>query len=198
MTGDKDVSAGLDAPGEVELTVRLETAEEGWVPIGPLGPVGTGRSFVSGEPNGDRLRVRYFRRVRDGALVAKIWFGPDAEGPPGHAHGGSMAAVLDEAMGAAAWMAGHHVLAASLTTEFRRMLPLGTVALLEAWVDRVDGRKVKTRGRLFGRGGELHAEGEGLFIVLEPERFGSLVERAAQAIARASGKPSGTGEDRNG
>lgn len=166
---------------------QLEAAQDGWVPVEPLESVGTGRSFVSGEPNGDRLRVRYFRRDRDGALVGNIWFGPGAEGPPGHAHGGSMAAVLDEAMGAGAWMAGYTVLAAKLTTEFRRMLPLNTEVLLEAWVDQVDGRKVRTRGRLFGPGGELYAEGEALFIVLDPERFGPMVERAARMLDRALG-----------
>ena len=44
--------------------------------------------------------------------------GPPIEGPPGHAHGGSMAAVLDEAMGAAAWMEGHLVVAVRLATSF--------------------------------------------------------------------------------
>lgn len=169
-------------------------SEGGWTPIEPLGSVGTGRSFVSGEPSGDRLRVRYFRRERDGALVGKIWFGPGTEGPPGHAHGGSMAAVLDEAMGAAAWMAGHTVVAAKLTINFRRMLPLENEALLETWVDQVDGKKVTTRGRLFGQDGEPYAEGEGLFIVLEAEQFGSLIERASQMLDRALGKPAKNGE----
>lgn len=178
-------------------SAELAAAQDGWVPIEPLDSVGSGRSFVSGEPNGDRLRVRYFRRVRDGALVGRIWFGPGAEGPPGHAHGGSMAAVLDEAMGAGAWMAGHTVLAAKLTTEFRRMLPLNTEALLEAWVHEVDGRKVKTRGRLFGPGGEVYAEGEALFIVLDPERFGSMVERAAQTLDRALRASDTAREDRD-
>lgn len=88
-------------------------------------------SFVSGDPFGNRIRVRYFKRERDGALVGKVWFGPGAEGPPGHAHGGSMAAVLDEALGAAAWMSGHPVVAAKLVTVFRRMLPLGTSCFLK-------------------------------------------------------------------
>lgn len=164
------------------------TSEVGWTPIDPLGSVGTGRSFVSGEPDGDRLRVCYYRRDRDGALVGKIWFGPGAEGPPGHAHGGSMAAVLDEAMGAGAWLAGHAVVAAKLTIDFRRMLPLENEVLLETWVAQVDGRKVTTRGRLFDRGGEPYAEGEGLFIAIEAERFGTLLERASKTLDKALGK----------
>jgi len=175
-------------PTDTAPSPKGTESEDGWIPIEPLGSGGTGRSFVSGEPSGDRLRVRYFRRERDGALVGKIWFGPGTEGPPGHAHGGSMAAVLDEAMGAAAWMAGHAVVAAKLTVEFRRMLPLGNEVLLEVWIDRVEGRKVITRGRLFGQDGEPYAEGEGLFIVLEAERFGSLIDRASQTFEKALGK----------
>ncbi|MGQ0505961.1 MAG: PaaI family thioesterase [Myxococcaceae bacterium] len=167
----------------------VQEPESDWIPIEPLASVGNVRSFVSGDPNGDRLRVSYFRRGQDAALVGKIWFGPGAEGPPGHAHGGSMAAVLDEAMGAAAWMAGHTVVAAKLTTNFRRMLPLGSEVLLETWVEPIDGKKVRTRGRLFGQDGEAFAEGEGLFIVLEAERFGPLIERAFQAFEKVVKRP---------
>ena len=58
--------------GPALTRAQLEAAQDGWVPIEPLGSVGTGRSFVSGEPDGDRLRVRYFRRGRDGALVGAV------------------------------------------------------------------------------------------------------------------------------
>jgi acyl-coenzyme A thioesterase PaaI-like protein len=157
-------------------------AEPGWTPVDPLRLEGGPRSFVSGDPHGGRLRVRYFRRDRDGRLVGRAWFGPGAQGPPGHAHGGSMAAVLDEAMGAAAWMEGHLVVAVRLSTNFQRMLPLGTDALLEAWVERVEGRKVWTAGRLLAPGGEPFADGDALFLKLDPDRFKPLIEKAAKAL----------------
>ena len=96
-----------------------------------------------------------------------------------------MAAVLDEAMGAGAWLAGHAVVAAKLTINFRRMLPLENEVLLETWVERVDGKKVMTRGRLFDREGEPYAEGEGLFIMIGGERFGTLLERASKTLDKA-------------
>lgn len=151
--------------------------EPGWIPVDPLRIEGGRRSFVSGEPAGGRLRVRYFQREGDGRLVGRAWFGPGAEGPPGHAHGGSMAAVLDEAMGAAAWMAGHKVVAAQLDTSFRRMLPLGTDATLEAWVDRVDERKVWTRGVLLDAEGQPFAEARALFLKIDPARFKILLKK---------------------
>ncbi len=160
--------------------------ETGWTPIEPFRIEGGSGSFVTGRgegggAEGDRLRVRYFLRAADHRLVGRAWFGPGAQGPPGHAHGGAIAAVLDEAMGAAAWVAGHVAVAARLDTSFLRMLPLGTDATLEAWVEREEGRKIWTAGRLLDGAGELFATASGLFIELPPERFQPLLEQAARA-----------------
>jgi acyl-coenzyme A thioesterase PaaI-like protein len=153
--------------------------EPGWTPVEPFQLEGGRGSFVTGESGGPRLRVRYFRRELDGRLVGRAWFGPGAQGPPGHVHGGAVAAVLDEAMGAAAWMAGHRAVAARLDTSFKRMLPLGADAFLEAWVERVEGRKVHTSGRLLNERGEPFATAVALFITLDAERLRPLLEQAA-------------------
>lgn len=73
--------------------------------------------------------------------MARVWFGPSTEGPLGHVHGGSMAAVLDEAMGVSAWIAGQTVVAAKLAVKYRTMLPLGKVTTIEAWISSVKGKK---------------------------------------------------------
>ncbi|MBW2476490.1 MAG: PaaI family thioesterase, partial [Deltaproteobacteria bacterium] len=89
----------------------METAlqgEPGWTPFDAPALVGETLKFVSGDQTGNRFRVRYFRD-QDQALVARVWFGPVTEGPPGHAHGGSIAAVLDEVLGLAAFAAGHRI-----------------------------------------------------------------------------------------
>lgn len=139
---------------------------------------GIGRSFVSGDPEGDRIRIRYFRHCE--GILAVVWFGPGAEGPPGCAHGGSVAAVLDEAMGAAAWSSGHAVVAARLTTHFRTMVPLERELVVECSVTRAAGRKVLTQGRLRGiDGNPVYARGEAVFVTLAPERFGALAEEIA-------------------
>jgi len=138
-------------------------------------------SYVSGEPDGERLRVRYFRDP-DGRLKAKVWFGPGTQGPPGHAHGGSIASILDEAMGGAAWMGGRPAVALELTSRFRKMIPLGSVVTLTAEITGTDGRKIRTRARVEGEDGTLFAEGEALFLALDPSRLGDLVERAKEML----------------
>jgi acyl-CoA thioesterase FadM len=62
------------------------------------------------------------------------------------------------------------------------MIPLGTDALLEAWVEKASGRKVTTRSRLLDDDGEPFAEAAGLFVVLDPERFEDVLEKVAEAM----------------
>lgn len=131
-------------------------------------------SFVRDEPGGQALRAHYYKTQNDSKLVGKAWFGPLAKGPPGHAHGGSQAALLDDAMGTAAWLAGFSVVAAQITIQFRSMLPLQKNVRVEAWVERVEGRKVFTRGKVFFGSDEVYSEGEGLFIALTEETMETL------------------------
>ena len=164
-----------------QSTTTLEP-EPGWTVFDPFTSLNAVTSFVSGEPDGERIRIRYFLRQSDQALVGKVWFGPGAEGPPKHAHGGSIAAVLDETMGGAAWLAGYPSVASKLVVEYRRMLPLGSIATVETSIAAVEGRKVTTRARLLDAKSQVYAEAEGLFVTIALERFGKLGEQATQAM----------------
>ena len=150
---------------------------------------GEGRSFVSGEPGGDRLRIRYFRPPLKDRLWGRVWFGPGAEGPPAHAHGGAAAAVLDEVMGTGCWLAGHPVLAAKITIDFRASVPLYEVHTAESWVERSEGRKVYTKSRLTTRDGTLLTAGEGLFVEIGRERFLAMKDAG---LEQPGGKHFGT------
>lgn len=140
------------------------SGEAGWVPFDAPSLVGESLRFVSGEPDGNRFRVRYYRDS-DNHLHARIWFGPETGGPPGHVHGGAVAAVMDEALGLAAWAAGYSIVVGNLNVSFRTMLPLEQVVTLESRVISAEGRKIKVHGRLFC-GEALYAEGECLCITI--------------------------------
>lgn len=164
--------------GRAQAPPKL-AGEPGWEPLPRFNEERHADSYVSGEPDGRRLRVAYFRRPADGALVGRAWFGPGTQGPPGHAHGGATAALLDEAMGFCCWLAGHRVVAVSIQVEFRKMVPVGAVTTLEAAVERSEGRKVYPRARLLLPGGELAAESGGLFLELAREHLDQLAGHAA-------------------
>ena len=146
---------------------RLE-GEPGWQAFDAPALVGSSLRFVSGDRTGQRFRARYFRDPEQN-LVARFWFGPEAEGPPGHAHGGSAAAVLDEVLGLAAWSAGHAVVVGNLNVSFRNMLPLQTVVQVDSRVVAVPGRQVMVEGRICGPGKVVYATAECLCIKLKPD-----------------------------
>lgn len=155
------------APWPVGLAPEALDGEPGWTPLVQFNQMFGTRSFLDDDP--DRLLLRYYHDPArgDGHTVVRVWFGPGAEGPPGHVHGGAMAAVLDEAMGTAALLRGKPSVAAEITCRFLAMLPLGVVATAEASASLPDdeGRMAVTV-RLVGPDGTVHAEGTGTFAVL--------------------------------
>jgi len=152
------------------LPPPLAAPAPGWTPVQPFPSLDTS-SFLAAIASGERVRIAYFRGPEAGRLYARAWFGRDTQGPPGHVHGGAMAAVLDEAMGGAGWMNGHRTVAAKISVSFLEMLKLETETTVEAWVERVDGRKIFLRARLSDPAARPIAEAEGLFIVLREDAF---------------------------
>jgi len=139
--------------------------EPGWAELVIPDNYGSGRQFITGDIRADRIRLKYFKREHDNALMARIWFGPAAEGPVGYVHGGSMAALLDESMGLAVLLTGSIAFTAKLTVKYRKMLPLGSVVTLEAKIKNRSGRRVVTTGRIYNKKGEVISKGEGFFII---------------------------------
>jgi len=127
--------------------------------------------FLNGDPESLAIRLRYFAPPDRSFIRANAWYGPDAQGPPGHAHGGSMASLLDEAMGGVAWAQGHRCLALEIKVQFRKALPLGTLVQVRSWVERVDEKKVYCRAEMRGLENELYSESSGLFLELDPEKI---------------------------
>lgn len=151
------------------------SGEKGWTELKIPHTYGKGRSFVTGDKSKNRIKVRYFRNESDKSFVARAWFGPATEGPAGCVHGGSMAAVLDEAMGASVWLMGYTAVAAKITIDYRKMLPLGTVTTVVAKVIAVNGRKITANGIIYDETGIVYTESEGLYINIPPERFGKMI-----------------------
>jgi acyl-coenzyme A thioesterase PaaI-like protein len=102
-------------------------------------------------------------------------FGFAYEGPPTCVHGGVIAELLDEMLGASTIVAGHPAVTGTLTIRYRRPTPLNTDLRVEARVVRWEGRKVFTRGTVLN-GDEITAEADGLFIEVGPKQMVSIAE----------------------
>jgi acyl-coenzyme A thioesterase PaaI-like protein len=120
-------------------------------------------SPVSGRSNPMSPPVRL--HVEEGdegqvVIAGEVTFGPAYEGPPGHCHGGWVAAMFDEALGFAQLAPGF---TAYLHVNYRRPTPLNTKLDIKAWVDNVEGRKRLVKGECM-HDGVLLSDAEGLFI----------------------------------
>jgi len=108
-----------------------------------------------------------------------VSFGVPYEGPPGHVHGGFLAAAFDEVLGMAQSLTGNPGMTGTLTIRYRKPTPLLKDLVFGARVERVEGRKIITRGTV-SSDGVVTAEAEGIFIAVGHERFMSM----AAAIAK--------------
>jgi len=130
------------------------------------------RSFLSRCAGEDGMKVRYLA-TEEGDLLVKVHFGPGSMGPPGHAHGGAMAAVLDEAMGIACYFKLLPVLTSTLTIRYLRMLPLGTEAHITVKVEEGEGRDIRVHGRLFDPVSDIDfTTAEGVYRKVRLDRIG--------------------------
>lgn len=93
-------------------------------------------------------------------IAGRVSFGPAYEGPPGHVHGGLVAAMFDELLGFAQLSGGF---TGTLTVRYRKPTPLNSLLTLKAWPERVEGRKRLIKGTCH-LGELLLSEAEGLFI----------------------------------
>ncbi|HEY2775494.1 MAG TPA: PaaI family thioesterase [Candidatus Binatia bacterium] len=114
-------------------------------------------------------------------IAGRVVFGAAYEGPPGHVHGGFVAAAFDEVLGFAQTLTGNPGMTAGLTIRYRRPTPLRAELRFDAGVDRVEGRKIFTSGALRD-GDTVTAEAQGVFVSVDAERFQQLLRGAAGRV----------------
>jgi len=108
-----------------------------------------------------------------GAIVGIATFTEPYEGPPGHVHGGYIAAAFDEVLGMAQSLTGRPGMTGTLSIKYRAPTPLHQEIVYRGWVDRVEGRKIFTKGTSH-IGGTLCAEAEAVFLSMPTELMDKL------------------------
>jgi acyl-coenzyme A thioesterase PaaI-like protein len=119
--------------------------------IGPLNPVAPPAEFVPvGEPG-------------SATMTGSVVFPPVLVGPPGLAHGGAIALLLDELLGVLKVVNGMGAMTGTLTIRYRSPTPAGTLLGLHAEIRGVEGRKIFSHGEI-RHGDVVTAEADGVFI----------------------------------
>ncbi|XP_033271389.1 acyl-coenzyme A thioesterase THEM5 isoform X1 [Orcinus orca] len=68
--------------------------------------------------------------------------GPYLEGPPGFAHGGSLAAMIDETFSKTAYLAGEGLFTHNLNIRFKNLIRMGSLAVLNVGMEKVEDQKL--------------------------------------------------------
>ncbi len=122
----------------------------------------SGSSFVAGTwRNGFGVTFE----AQGDAYVAHYIFKQHQQGPPNIAHGGAVAALIDEAMTATVFKSGYApAFTVNLNISYRAPIYLGEQIRIMARLLQVDGRKVFLRSEILLPNGTLATEAEGLFV----------------------------------
>ena len=108
-----------------------------------------------------------------GAISGRATFTEPYEGPPGHVHGGYIAASFDEVLGMTQSLTGRPGMTGTLTIKYRAPTPLHQEIVYRGWVDRIEGRKIFTKGTSH-IGDTLCAEAEAVFLSMPTEMMDKL------------------------
>ena len=119
-------------------------------------------SPVVGEKNPISPTIDF--RVTERGLEAEHVFTAAWAGPPGAVHGGIVALVFDELLGSTNVVAGVGAYTGTLSVRYHVPTPLGVPVRMTGTIDRQEGRKVMTLGKMWA-GDTLTAEAEGIFVL---------------------------------
>lgn len=131
-----------------------------------------GWCFVCGHENPHSIGLTWWVD-EDGIMTSEFTLNEGQQGPPGHAHGGASAAILDEAMGLVVWAAGHQVAAVNLEINYHKPLPLNRPLSLAARITQRDERKIFSTGEIKLADSTVAVSGRGIYVAA-PQLFESV------------------------
>lgn len=127
-----------------------------------------GECFVCGTKNSKSIGVEWYYD-KNNEIYCDVVLTKEQQGPPEHAHGGASAALLDEAMGFAAWVSGYKIVSANLNINFLKPVPLGVPLKIHAKIISKEGKKIFAKGEIMLGNDQIAVEGTSLLI--EPNGF---------------------------
>src|SRR5579872_3317131 len=134
--------------------------------------------FACGEDNPQGMHLKFAFDEERGCFVCRFRLGKRYTGPPGHAHGGIIATLLDEAMGKVNKLRHVIALTSQITVDYLKPVPLNKPLRVESREVRVCGRQHINMAEILNEKDEVLARSQGLFIAIDPKKmFAKFVER---------------------
>lgn len=136
----------------------------------PLAHGALNHCFGCGLDNPSGLRLSFFVDP-DRNIVCHFRLARRFAGPPGHAHGGIIATLLDEAMSKANRARDVLAMTRHMEVDYVRPVPLGVPLTLTARHVETHGRRHHCRAQIADADGRLLASGKAVFVAIQPDHF---------------------------
>ena len=127
--------------------------------------------FGCGKDNPEGMRLKFHHDQETNRFVAHFRLARRFTGPPRHAHGGIIAAILDEAMSKPSKPLGIMAPTIALTVNYRRPVPLGEKLTAIGWEVRKRGREHLRAAEIRNAEGALLSSAKGTFLEIDPQRM---------------------------
>jgi len=134
--------------------------------------------FVCGPDNPKGMRLKFTLDEPRQSFICHFRLSKRYTGPPGHAHGGIIASILDDAMGKVNKLRHVIALTREMTVEYLKPVPLHKPLRVEGREIKVEGRTHINAAEILNENNEVLARSRGIFIAIDPEKmFAKHVER---------------------
>jgi uncharacterized protein (TIGR00369 family) len=127
--------------------------------------------FACGKNNPDGMRLKFTYDEERHRFVCRFRLGKRYTGPPGHAHGGIIATLLDEAMGKVNKLRNVVALTKEMTVEYLKPVPLRKPLRVEGREASVRGRRHINMAEILNEKDEVLARSKGTFIAIDPHKM---------------------------
>src|SRR3954452_14180002 len=127
--------------------------------------------FGCGKDNPEGMQLKFRLDEDRQRFVGRFRLARRYQGPPGHAHGGIIATLLDEAMGKVNKLREVVALTSQMSVKYLKPVPLGKPIVVEGWELRVRGRRHMNAAEIRNEQGDVLASGRGVFIAIDPARM---------------------------
>ena len=128
------------------------------------------------------MRLKFYLDEHARQTVCRFKLARRYQGPPGHAHGGIIATILDEAMGKVNKFRNVIGLTKQMSVEYLKPVPLGVNLSVKGYERQVDGRIHTNVAEISNEQGEILARSTGTFVVVDMEKMFSKFVNAKSGL----------------
>src|SRR5215813_10745538 len=137
--------------------------------------------FACGKDNPQGMRLKFYLDEETRLAICRFKLSRRYQGPPGHAHGGIIATILDEAMGKVNRLHNVIALTRAMHVDYLKPVPLGKLLVVTGREQSVNGREHVNVAEISDETGLVLARSTGTFLAIDPARMFAKLSRQSSS-----------------